>query len=616
MKDRTNTHRSPGAAPPPRWQWARRTRVLALAVFAFSCLLYADTLRNGFVWDDRVLVVDNTAIRTLDGPTVERLFTTHYWAMTGKPGGLYRPLSALSLYVDYQLHGKNPAGFHLTNVLLNGAVCALVFLLLVQFFGARSVALTAALLFASLPLHTENVAWVAGRTDLIATLMMLISLLGYGWWRRGGPWPALALSVLAFVLGVLGKEFALVLPALVLVLEIAPFPRLDGRPHSWRRTALVSLLFFGVAAGFFALRRAVLGASVLSFKSFASGIVDTAALSLSILAHYVYKLVFPFVLNAESEVAAPSGFLNIHTIAGLVVVTGIACAVYRWRRRGEVVFAATVFLIGLAPVLNIIPVTEVSAERFLYFPSLGFTLALALLAVEGMRRWRIPVIVALGLLLVAYSVRTYVRTLDWRDESTLFHTTVAAARENTRAHLNLGNVHYRAGRYQEAIAEYQKAIDLDPNNAAAWSGSAGAYKALGDLDRAFTCMQRALAIDPGNAGFYDSFGILLVQRHQYADAAAAFRSAIAVNPALDRARFNLGLALYLQDDLEGAIREFDALPHKDTDFVMAYYYLADAESRLGHADRASGYASTFLSLYKKEDDYYRKARTLFSGAGP
>jgi tetratricopeptide (TPR) repeat protein len=589
---------------------------MSLIVFVSSVLLYINTLDNDFVWDDRTLVVENANIRTLDWPTVGRLFTTHYWEITGKPGGLYRPLTALSFYMDHRLYGKDPRGYHLTNVTLNGLVCLLAFLFTLQLFGSKLTALVTALIFASIPLHTENVAWVAGRTDLMATLFMLASLQCYVWWRRRGAVVGLVLSVLAFVAAILAKEFALVLPPIIVLLELGPFPLLlRERVTSKPRVILTTLAFFGIAVLFFAIRTKILGSSVHFFKPFATGFIDTAALSLSILAHYCYKLLFPFVLNAESEFPTPDSFWNFHTLVGLAVIALAAYGVYRWRRRGEIVLGTSILVIGLAPVLNVFPITEVSAERFLYFPSLGFALVVAVLFVAGISRR--PEIVAgtLVLLLVAFGTRTYIRNFDWRNEITLFRHTVAVADDNARAHLNLGNAHYRAGRHHQALGEYRQAVEIDPNYAGAWSSSAGAYKALGRLGDAFRCMEMALAIEPNNADYHNSMGILLVQEERYADAAESFRRALQINPDLARGQFNLGLALFKLDDFADAIPAFQGVPHKEIDFVLSYYYLATSESRLGNNGRAAEYAATFLRLYDRDDEFRSNARLILSGSG-
>jgi tetratricopeptide (TPR) repeat protein len=608
--DVPETHELRGARRPRAWP-------IAAAVFAFAWLLYANTLGNDFVWDDRTLVVENAELTTLDWPTVERLFSSHYWEFAGKRAALYRPVSALSFHVDHRLHGKDPLGYHLTNTLLNAAVCELVFLFVREMFGVTSLAVVTALLFASLPLHTENVAWVSGRTDLIATLLVLAALLAYVAWRRRGAWWRLGLSVSAFAAAVLAKESALVLAPLIAVLELGPFPRLrrQGEPgFDARRLALTSAAFLSVAALFFVVRRAVVGAGALSFTPFATGVADTAALALSILAHYCYQLAFPFVLNAESEFPVPGTLLDAHALAGLALAASFAWILARWRRRGEVVLGVAILGIGITPVLNVLPITEVSAERFLYFPSLGYCLLAGTVAAGAIGRWRLQAIAVVAMVVAAFGVRTTVRNADWRDESTLFRKTVEASPDNARAHLNLANAYHRSGRHLEALAEYRRALDIDPGYAAAWSGSAGAYRALHEPESALQCMNQALAIEPSNANFHNSLGTLHAERNDLAAAAGSFERALELDAGHSRARFNLGLALYTKGDYAGASRALADLPHKDTEFVQAYFYLAAAESRLGNARRAGEYSAAFLERYDRHDELRARAREILSGA--
>ena len=117
----------------------RRTGLTALCVFVLAALLYLPTLRNGFVWDDTALI-ENHDIRTLDAAALKRIFTTNFWEATEAHSGLYRPLTALSFHTDCQIYGLAPSGYHLTNVLLNAAVCALAWYAVTQLplpVGAR-----------------------------------------------------------------------------------------------------------------------------------------------------------------------------------------------------------------------------------------------------------------------------------------------------------------------------------------------------------------------------------------------------------------------------------------------------------------------------------------------
>jgi Tfp pilus assembly protein PilF len=578
-----------------------RVTLTALAIFAFASCIYFPSLKNGFVWDDKALV-ENPDIRTLNSDTVKRVFTTNYWDATDATSGLYRPLTALSFHADYQTHGDKPAGFHLTNVLFNAAVCALVFLVLVEMFAALDLALIAALFFAAFPMHVENVAWVSGRTDVLATMFMLASL----WWtgaRKG----ALIGAPLFFIAALLSKETAIVLPAVVLVSGLLSARR---EPSARRRGIILTAVLFVVALLYLVLRKQVLGASVGSFHRFTHGFEQAVALSFSILAHYTYKLLFPFRLNAESDFPPPAHFWNVHTLVGVAIFAGICYSLWRWRHQRAFVFGVAIIGLGLLPVLNILPVNQILAERFLYFPSVGFALLVGLAVVTLRRRWRLPVTIALAVLLAACAARTVVRTSDWKDELTLFQKSVAASPNNARARASLGGTLYDLERYDEALNEYRFAVRVNPSYAPGWSGLARTEGKLGHINEALDAIQNAIDIDPDNAVYYNSLGMLQFQARDYMNAVGSFREVLQIRPRHLHARFNLGLALYQVGDFEGAVKEFTELENKDTDFQKAWFFLAESQLRSGNAEGAAESARRFLTLHTTDDAMAGRAREI------
>ena len=590
-------------------------------VFVVSLLLYGNTLHHRFVWDDVRLIEENHRIRQLDLQSAKEAFTTHYLIAVQPRGSLYRPLSTLSFQLDYRLHGANAGGFHTTNVILNAVHCALVFIFILLLFRSLSLAVAGALLYAALPLHTENVAWVAGRTDLLSAVWMTLSLICYVMWRRRERYAWIAAGSLSYALGLLSKETALAVPLILLVVEITPARQLlstqaEGRGRH-RAIALPFAIFVALSLGYLALRYAVIGGFNPVYSDQIRGVGPKAALVLATVAGYASKIVYPFRLNAEYEIPIPKGLLGFYPLAGLAALAALGYVGWRFRARPVVAVGLAVFFITLLPVLNIIPISETAAERFLYYPTLGSCLLLATIfapALSKIRRNKSAVdwILVSGfvVLISAYSVKTVTRNTVWKSEETLFAATVTDAAENARAHLNMGNTYYKDGNLYEAIEEYEKALAIDPRLAGAWSSLSGAYVRTGRMDLALDTIERALAIEPNSANFLSSRGTIYSRMKRYDEAASSFEAALRAQPDHSDARFNYALSEYLRGDYDKAIALFETVPRKDTDYVRAYYYMAVMEAGKNNLEAARRHAERFLSLYPQRDELRSRAEAI------
>ena len=147
-------------------------------------LAYARTLSYEFVWDDVLLVARSQRLR--EWSSLPAVLGSHFWSEVHEGSHYYRPLVSLSFFLDLQLWGLNPLGFHLTNLLAHLATALAVLALARRLSGDTLAAAIAGLAFALHPIHTESVTFISGRTDVLATLFFLLSLLGYARWREGG----------------------------------------------------------------------------------------------------------------------------------------------------------------------------------------------------------------------------------------------------------------------------------------------------------------------------------------------------------------------------------------------------------------------------------------------
>lgn len=594
----------------------------ALVLFVIAFLLYANTLGHDFVWDDFDLIEGNPNIGKLDADELGRMFFSNFW-QGYQHAGYYRPLVTLSYHVQYNVFNGNPSGFHFANVMWNALLCVVIFWFVYLIFDKAALAAVTALLFTLHPLHTENVAWISGRTDVLSTLWAMVSLSLYVCFRQKGNAFALLGALVAFLLALFAKESAAFLPLIVVLLELPPLRALttrgagDGGP---RWAAPVGVLgSFAILAWYAVLRAQALDTTLSSYRGYADGALGLVALPLSVLAGYAGKLLFPFRLNAEWDAPVPESFAGLHVIVGLVILVAVVVAAFRYRRRPEVVLGAGLFLFGVAPVLNIIPIGEISAERFLFFPSLGFALVLgavfapSLSARAAGRPTGRDLTWVLVLLVVAYGARTVTRNPVWADEKTLFTATVAAAPDSPRAHVNLGDVAMREGRLADTIVLYKKALEIDPDYTLALSNLAGVYVQQRQLDAAAPLIERAVRVEPDNAGLLANLGSLYLEQGRSDEALSVLERAVALVPDQPTAHFNLGIIKFQRRQVAAARGHFEKVAGLGPAYNMANYYLAVIENGARNTDRARQYAQRFLQAHGRSDQYARQARAILQG---
>jgi Tfp pilus assembly protein PilF len=609
----------------------------ALVLFAIAFLLYANTIGNDFVWDDLELITQNPTMGKLSAQQLASMFTSNFWSGY-KAAGYYRPAVAISYHVQYRLFRGNPAGFHFVNTVWNALTVVLIFLFVYLLFRNAILGVVTALVFAVHPLHTENVAWISGRTDVMAAMFAVASLVSYVLFRQRKSWPWLGAALVAFMASLMAKESAAFIPLVVAFLELPPLRALlspRAGAAGGRATAAGVAGYAVVLAVYFVLRHQALGLALSSYDRYAPGALGVVALPLSIFAGYVGKLVFPFRLNAEWDAHVPGSFADAHAIAGFLLLAALVALVVRWRRVPEVVLGAVILLFGVAPVLNIIPIGEISAERFLYIPSLGFALLLGALFAPAwvaaspgvadlatMRGARRPFVTrergrelvwVLVIVLVAFAARTMTRGGVWKNEQVLFTETVKAAPESPRARVNLGDVAMRQGRLNDAIALYRKALEIDPDFGLALSNLAGVYAQQQRLDDAAPLIERAVRNHPDNPGLLSNLGSLYYEQGRYEEAEVNLRRSLELDPEQPTAGFNLGLIEFDRKNWTAARARFLLVADLGGHYHMALYYLAMIEATTHSPAAARQYAQRFLALHPQNDEYRERARRLLAG---
>ncbi len=488
----------------PRWP---------LLVALVGILVHLGALENGFALDDVRLVENNPAIVSL--ARFPRLFIEPYWNVAGESYGIFRPLTVASLAVNRAISGAGPFGFHAVNVLLHAAVAALAWLTIRRTGTHYGTALLGGLLFAVLPIHTEAVANVAGRAELLAALFVLAAWLAHrrqtesGAWAAGWRWGAAALYFAA----ILSKESAVLAPVLFLV-DDAVRAR-QGGPRSRSRVtgyvvALVAML---------ALRTVALGVQQeahdtipLDNPAAAAGAWPRVATALWVQVKYALLCLAPRHLVSDysfDAIPVARSLADARVIAGLLfVVALLAVGTWGWKNSRPIALAVALWVVFFLPSANLLfPTGTIMAERLAYLPSLGLCLAWGHLgaafagsfgSAPAMRARRYGVGAVAALVLIAAGARTWARVPAWKSNLDLAMRDVATMPRSAKLQAGAGMFLAEAGRVAEAEDHLRRAVTIYPAYAQMHYNLAVLLVRRGARAEAAVHLRRAIELAPGN----------------------------------------------------------------------------------------------------------------------
>lgn len=555
-----------------------RARLAACGVVAAGALLaYAATLTYDFVWDDIHLIRNSYNLHQWS--TLWKLLGSHFLADSPDESQYYRPFITLTFFLDLKLWGPSPAGFHLSNVLAHAAASLGVLALARRLRLGEVSATMAGLLFALHPIHTESVAFVSGRTDIVAALFVLAGVLAYARWRDSGRPLFLLGSLAAYLMGLASKEVAVALPVLLVGWD----GLVRGEMKTWREgaRALGRMSPYGVVLGLYlAARVAALGrlADVHGAAPWAD--LPTRLLtSVRLTAWYAWMTLAPWTAQLSYYLAPdapPPGWRWWGSAAFLCALFGLTA--WALRRAPALGFGALLFWLALVPSVgvNVLAVPRfIMGDRFLYLPSVGFCLLLGAAAgrlagltrrearaaageaaaglVGTTGRLRPAPALALVLLVASYAIGAMWRNEDWRDEYRLFLRMTEVSPEALLPRVNLALVQMRRGEVAEAAGNFQRAAAMAPDNGRVLAGLGLTEAILGQVDRGLDHALRARELAPRNPFVLFSLATVRHIRGDLEIAVDEFEEALRASPTQVAAILNMAVAqakLGRQDDAE------------------------------------------------------------------
>jgi len=536
-------------------KWAAAILILA------GIVAYGNTAKNGLFWDDDEFITKNAYVKSFG--YIGQWFTRPLTYGAGVMSNYYRPLLLASFAVDYKLWGAWPAGYHLENMLWHTLAGILLFIFLLTLFSKKdspcdartvlNIAFATALLWLVHPVHVEAVAYANSRGDSMAAVFILLTLI---LWMKKRFWASAA----TFLAALLSKEFAIVTPGLIALIEFMKAWPSSGRPGLFKLSVGFAPHLI-ITVVYLLLRLTVLNfQNTLNFYGvdltkadqtqplvqYATSLPVRLLTFLKVLPIYAKILVWPDDLHMERTVEIPATILDPSILFSLSFISILAgffgwtlifskrklagtseprshalrehpassCAAVGGWREGSVLwgFAVGWFFISILPVSGIIPISQILAEHFLYLPSMGFFVILSLvivyLASLSFRAERSGVeksseailnrmIFFIVIILTApLLLKTIRQNRIWRDPITFYEYTLSRAEPTARVYNNLAMAYADQDEHQKAINNYQLAIGLSDVYPNPHYNLGNTYRDMGEGEKAELEYKRALQIDP------------------------------------------------------------------------------------------------------------------------
>jgi len=604
-----------------------------LLVIVAGLLAYHNSFTGAFVLDDLEAILENPTIRHL-WPIWRCLSPPHRGGLTVEG----RPLINLSLAVNYAVGGYHVWGYHAFNLtvhilagltLLGIVRRTLLAPTLVSGFGAAAneLALATAVLWTVHPLQTESVTYIIQRTESIMGLFYLLTLYCFirgaesvpvrgpvGTRCSASQWPrdrvrprcrglrgsrgsaALPsalwseLSVVACALGMASKEVMVSAPLMALLYDRA-FVSGSFR-EAWRRRwrPYVALASTWILLGVVMVSAGPVATTAMNARRLGLRWWQYLATEPGVILYYLRLSVWPSPLCLNHPWPIADTWMRILPPAVVVLIL-LGASAWAWRRnpaptsnsRQAWGFVGAWFFLILAPSSSFIPLHDALYEHRMYLSSAAVVslVVLGLYLAMGRRSLAVFVGVAIGL-----GFLTWRRNQDYRSEVALWSDAVAKFPNYAKPHYSLAMALQRAGRIQEAIGQYEQALEIDPSLTDAHNNLGNLLEQTGKLTDAIGQYEQALRINPDYVPAQNNLGNALLETGRVGEAIDHFQQALLIKPDFAEAHYNLGVALWQVGRVQEAIGHWEEAVRFKPDYVEAHYNLGIALRQVGRVGEA------------------------------
>jgi tetratricopeptide (TPR) repeat protein len=638
---------------------SKRKQILLVSIFLMAATFIAFWQVNhcDFTgYDDDGYVAENSYVQ--DGITVKGI----RWAFSTGYYGNWHPLTWISHMLDVQLFELNPQGHHLTNLLFHIANTLLLFVVFSRMTKALWQSAFVAALFALHPLHVESVAWVAERKDVFSTFFWMLTIGAYCSFVVRPALRRYLLVLLFFVLGLMAKPMLVTLPFVLLLLDFWPLNRFEqGKltpkewtgvnklgsgnkrkrkskekhlvkaapkaeksadhryrwdlfyPLLWEKIPLFSLAALSSIITYIVQEK---GGAMLNLEAFPFSVrIGNAFVSYII---YIGKMVWPS--NLAVFYPHPGLWPYWQIIAAVLPLGAVTLIVIWTAKKYPYLITGWFWYLGtLVPVIGLVQVGEQArADRYTYIPLVGLFIIVAWGMPELLKGWRYrkeTLFFSAGLALSCLFIVTWTQVGYWRNSLTLFEHTLKVTDRNIVAYNNRGSAYGRLGNHEQAIEDYNKAIEINPKYAVAYNNRAGSHWRRGNYKDAIEDYNKAIEFNPKYAEAYNNRAGAYGSLGDYRQAIEDSNKAIEINPKYAEAYNNRAGAYGSLGDYRRAIEDSNKAIEINPKYAEAYDNRGYAYGRLGNHKQAIEDHTKAIEINPKYAEAYNNRAGTYGDLG-
>jgi len=575
--------------------------IIVVGFITLSPLLKADFI----IIDDPQYVYENEAIRDISPQGIINIFSNFTY-------GHYQPLSVLSYALDYAIWGNNPLGYHLTNLLLHLGNVLLVFFLARKLFKNQNIALVSALLFCIHPMHVESVAWISERKDVLYGLFFLAACLSYlrfaekNTKEKSYPY----LTLLFFTLSLLAKSMAMTLPLVLLAMDYF----LNKKITIANVLQKIPMLLLSVAFGIIAIRSQQAEGFISSLEG-NFNLIDRFFLLTYSVAFYLVRFIWPFQSGFYYPYPVKvDGLLPYaYYMSAILLIVLAMLILFNRRHRHVLLFGAMFFLISISVVLRIVPLAGFLWEHNVYIPYVGLYAVVGFLLVDLMEKRKfvkLTVWVLLPVLILSFAVKSHLRAKQWESSFTIAQADMQRLKDSTSPYIMRGRAWLAAGNNEKAIADANKALEINPDSRLGLLLRASIRQRMQDFTGIVEDYSRALQLQPNDPLTLNNRGLAFIETGEFEKAAEDFNQAIRLNNSYAQAYHNRGGAKLFMGQLEAACQDYQSA------LKMGYTPSENMLKRFCNLSNNSQKAEVLISLGREvaSKNHPRRALVLFETA--